>query len=60
MRLGLAPATQYRNKSSTTCGVLVGTVLLQRAAQSTTRQYGQRLQVVGVHRTERDVFNAHH
>ena len=29
-----------------------GTVIFQRAPQTTARQYGQRLQVIGVHSTE--------
>ena len=37
-------ATQYR------CTTIVGTVIVQRPSQTTARQYGQRLQVIGIHR----------
>ena len=41
-------ATQYR----CTCTTTVGTVIVQRPSQATARQYGQRLQVVGIHSIE--------
>ena len=39
-------ATQYR------CTTIVGTVIVQRPSQTTARQYGQRLHVVGIHSIE--------
>ena len=34
------------------CTTIVGTVIDQRPSQTTARQYGQRLQVVGIHSIE--------
>ena len=39
-------ATQYK------CTTIVETVIVQRAPQTTARQCGQRLQVVGIYSTE--------